>query len=175
MFTNGENLSAEELRSLLHYDPQTGEFTWSSTPRKGVRSGCPAGHKAAYHRIRIHRVEYKAQRLAWLYVNGSWPNGVIDHINGNPLDNRIGNLRVGSQSENLANRPKQRNNTTGFKGVSKLKGQKFWRATLRGKHIGLFRSPEEASEAYRVAAEKAYGVFANWSTDHELNVNISGI
>lgn len=162
MLTNGENLTADELRDLLSYDPATGEFTWSPAPRKGVRSGRPAGHKAAYHRIRINRVEYKAQRLAWLYVHGEWPKGVIDHINGNPLDNRLANLRVGTQRDNLANRGPTVKNRSGFKGVCKLKDHNLWRATLCGKHIGSFKSPEEAASAYQAAAKAEFGEFASW-------------
>lgn len=162
MFTNGENLTADELHAVLRYDPLTGDFTWSETPRRGVRSGQPAGHKASYHRIRIHRVEYKAQRLAWLYAYGHWPDGVVDHVNGNPLDNRLANLRVGTQKENLYNRGPSRTNTTGYKGVSKITGYDLWRATIGGKHVGTFKNPEDAAAAYQAEAKIRIGDFASW-------------
>lgn len=156
------DLTQDELRSLLTYDSDTGEFYWSATPRKGVRSGQPAGCKSTYHRIRINRVEYKAHRLAWLYVHGGWPAGDIDHINGNPLDNRLVNLREGTHAENQANRGAQSNNQLGIKGVSQIKGHSLWRATLAGKHLGTFKSPDAAAECYQAAAIAHYGEFAAW-------------
>lgn len=156
------HLTKDELHNLLTYSPETGEFIWSATPRKGVRSGKPAGFKGAYHRIRIHRVEYKAHQLAWLYVYGRWPEGDVDHINGDTLDNRLCNLREGTRSQNLGNRGPQSNNALGIKGVSKIKGHELWRASLRGRHLGTFKSPESAAECYRAAAIEHYGEFASW-------------
>jgi hypothetical protein len=155
------DLTADELRALLHYDPLTGEFVWAARPRSGVKAGQPAGNKSPlYHRIRINRIEYKAHRLAWLYVHGRWPTGVIDHINGDKLDNRLANLRECSQSENLANRTHQKNSKSGMKGVGKLKGHDLWRATLCGQHLGTFKTAEEAASAYRAAAAAKFGEFA---------------
>ena len=91
------------------------------------------------------------------------PKGVdVDHINGNTLDNRIANLRLASRSENCRNQGKRRNNTSGFKGVSKH-GTK-WQAyisTPKGRlFLGTFDTPEDANEAYQAAARKYHGEFA---------------
>lgn len=153
------DLSVEQLREALHYDPQSGSFTWK--PRAVVckswtrkyRGGQSAGRVTCqgYLRIRILGGEYPGHRLAWLYVFGHWPSRCIDHINGNRLDNRIANLRDVSQQANTQNhRVASLTNRSGFLGVTAHK--KKWRATItvdgRAKHIGVFETPHEAHAAY---------------------------
>lgn len=91
-------------------------------------------------------------------------NLFVDHKNGNTLDNRKENLRICTKSENMRNRGKQKNNTSGFKGVSFHKTRKKWRATLmifrKNVYSGLFHTKEEAHLAYCEAAKKYHGEFA---------------
>lgn len=154
-----DSLTADELRRLLTYDPSTGLFRWA-VKRSGVRYGEIAGSFHDYCRIRINRLEYKAHRLAWLYVHGRWPVGDIDHINGNPSDNRIENLRECSHAQNLTNTKLRSDNTSRMKGVGKIRNLNLWRATFRGRHIGCFKTPEEAFAAYAEAARTEAGEFA---------------
>ncbi len=86
----------------------------------------------------------------------------VDHINGNPLDNRKCNLRLCDNSQNLGNRAINKKNTSGYKGVSKTYGKtpKKWRARIQNKHIGRFYTAEEAAIAYNKMAKKVYGEFA---------------
>lgn len=85
----------------------------------------------------------------------------IDHINRNPLDNRRCNLRIATQSQNSGNRIiRSIDNKSGYKGVDFIERLNRWRATVGGKHIGLFGTPEEAAHAYDAMAIKRYGEFA---------------
>lgn len=112
-------LTVERLKELLHYDPETGVFTWRVN--KGpFLAGDVAGRSVAkkkYPRVGIDGERYIASRLAWLYVTGEWPKNVIDHIDRDPLNTRFANLRDTTQSKNMFNRGKNGNNTTGYQGV----------------------------------------------------------
>lgn len=96
----------------------------------------------------------------------------VDHINGNSLDNRRKNLRICTRAENGANRKKQKNNTTGYKGVRPYFHK--WSARLDHKKksvfLGLYKTPEEAARAYDAGAKKYFGEFAklNFPENTEL-------
>lgn len=148
-------VSAERLREVLHYDADTGHFTWLvSHPR--VRSGDSAGciNHDGYICIRIDGSSYMAHRLAWLYMTGEWPAGDIDHKYGIRNDNRWSELRVADHVKNGQNQRKaQKHNKCGLLGVYARYGR--WRATIRvagkGKHLGCFDTPAEAHAAYLAA------------------------
>src|SRR4029450_2313606 len=113
-------LTAERLRELLDYDPETGDFTWKVN-RRCVRSGSVAGNVNCvdgYCYIGVDARRYHAHRLAWLYIKGAWPNDQIDHINGNKADNRFANLRQATHSQNQANGGRYSNNASGYNGVT---------------------------------------------------------
>src|SRR5437868_3578208 len=97
-------VTAERLREVLIYAPETGLFYWRGQ-RGGQGARCEAGtwHSHGYRSIKIDGVAYYAHRLAWLYVHGEHPNREIDHDNGDRGDNRIVNLRQCSHAENLRN------------------------------------------------------------------------
>lgn len=147
------NLTAARLRALLHYDPETGVFTWRAG-RKGVaRSQEEAGdiNARGYRRISVDRRRYMANVLAWLYMTGGWPQGDVDHRNGVRHDNRWANLRDVSRSVNNENQKRpQRGNKSGYLGVSPNRLR--WSASImvRGKklHLGTFDTPEDAHVAY---------------------------
>jgi hypothetical protein len=151
------NLTAARLRELLLYDPTTGIFHWRVS-RKGTRRDGLAGGVSAhgYVKIGVDRTgQQYAHRLAWLYMVGEWPTGEIDHINGDRADNRWANLREVTPRENKQNKRKpQRNNKSGFLGVSISSNcPSRWIAQIKlpngkNKSIGMFKTPEEAHEAY---------------------------
>src|SRR5690349_6023774 len=79
-----QGLTAEYLRAIISYAPDTGHFTWRisrSNVRAGERAGC--SREDGYRLIRIDKTMYLEHRLAWLYVHGEWPSQFIDHINNN--------------------------------------------------------------------------------------------
>ena len=159
--TPTNELTAEQLRSILHYDPATGIFTWKVGCSSRVKVGYIAGSLDGdgYLRIRLQSRKYQAHRLAWLYVYGVWPKDQLDHINRNRSDNRISNLREVSHKQNHQNRSKPSNNTSGHPGVSWDKRDSKWRAQITHNqkkiHLGSFTTLEEAIAA-RKAAEKLY-------------------
>lgn len=153
-----KSLTLAQLRELLHYAPETGVFTWSK-PRSGVRHGAQAGMvDRGYRFIRLLGRVYYAHRLAWLYVYGEWPRGQIDHIDGNPSDNRICNLRDATHSQNNMNKRVKRDNQTGLKGVKKYR--KRFQARINGDYLGTFDTAEDAHAAYIAAAKVRFGEFA---------------
>ncbi len=159
-------MTPERLKEVLHYNPETGVFTWlirsSSRVRAGMTAGCDDGK--GYVRITFEGRDYAAHRLAWLYMTGSWPTKTVDHINGDPADNRFANLRLAVMAENGKNRKISRNNKTGYKGVRLDKKRGTYRAVIvsNGKsiHLGVFKCPKEAYAAYCRAAEMYHGPFA---------------
>jgi len=168
-------LTATELRDLLHYDPNTGLFTWTRTLRTGFkgngircRQGAIAGKTSdRYSKICVGGGRYYAHRLAFLYMTGEWPNGIVDHIDGNGMNNAWSNLRKASSSQNVANGKLAKNNRSGFKGVYRHKQTGNYVALIHAGgqkyHLGCFPTPEEAHAAYMTAAKIYFGEFARAS------------
>jgi hypothetical protein len=160
-------ISQQRLKALYRYDPETGIFT-RVVSRGGMAAGTVAGRttKQGYVEISIDSCRYQAHRLAWFYMTGCHPTHLIDHINMDPSDNRFANLREATHSQNKANTLPHRDNTTGFKGVSRWKNGRYQaniRVGLKQKHIGTFDTAEEAAAAYAASAREHYGEFARVS------------
>jgi hypothetical protein len=161
------NLSHELLIKQLFYDSATGVFTRLIARSGSSKIGDIAGHisKEGYICIRINGKSYKAHRLAWFYVTGEWPGNEIDHKDRNRSNNTFANLRLASHLQNTSNRSMNKNNLSGYKGVSIHKESGKWVAQIgiHGKrtHIGLFETKEDAAIAYNTLAIKHYGCFAN--------------
>jgi hypothetical protein len=163
-------LTIERLKELLCYCQETGEFTWrinrGARGRKGMPAGCLFTDRSGtqYLRIKIDRIPYPAHRLAWFYVHGYMPDRLIDHRDGKGLNNAINNLREANRLQNARNRKTPRNNTSGFKGVSWHELDQRYRAQIsingRPRHLGNFKTAEEAHAAYCEAAKEHYGEFA---------------
>lgn len=152
------DFSAQQLREVLDYDPLTGWFKWRVRPNRRIKVGDAAGSKACggYVSVRVFGRLKQAHRLAWLYTYGEWPNGQIDHIDGNRANNAIANLRDVSQSVNQQNRRRaSRSNTHGFFGAS-LQGSR-WKAQImvngQNIHLGYYDTPGLARAAY-IAAKR---------------------
>lgn len=167
-------LTADVVRQLLDYDPSTGVLVWRVNRGKlrnvGKQAGCThntstEGYRA--HTIGVFGRNYRAHRLAWLHYYGEWPETSLDHINGDPLDNRICNLRECTIPQNLANTTVKKNSLTGTKGVHFDKSRGLYSARIRvgGKRLmlGRYRTQDEAAAAYATAALAAHGEFARVS------------
>lgn len=148
--------SAELVRKMFDYDPDTGLFTWKKYPYVShTNAGKIVGNKTqhGYRRVGISGRYYFSHRLIWVHHHGSDPNGIIDHINGDRSDNRISNLRAVDYTLNSINQKMQSNNKSGFKNVHLEHGK--WTARIKFKGVihslGYFQS---AAEAWEVARAK---------------------
>jgi hypothetical protein len=143
------DITAERVRELLHYDPETGVFARRvSVSGRRRAGGVGSIERDGYIRITICRHRFPAHRLAWFYQTGEWPGADIDHVNGDRADNRLCNLREATRSRNCMNARMPANNTSGFKGVIWDRYKRKWRADIKlngkNKTLGLFASPERA-------------------------------
>lgn len=147
----------------INYDPLTGTFTWAVSGR-GIAAGKLAGSVSVYgyRVIRIFRKEVRACRLAWFLSHGEWPDGEIDHINGNRLDDRLENLRVVDRAGNSQNKSgaQANNHSCGLLGVTWNKQHRRWQSKIMANrvryHLGYFDTPEEAHSAYMSAKSRLH-------------------
>ena len=161
-------LTQKKLKELLHYDPETGVFTWLMS-RPGIKPDRVAGginKIAGYRLISVDRKLYRASRLAWLYMEGYFPENDVDHEDRIRNNDKWDNLRHVSHQCNSRNCNISKNNNSGIMGVSWIKERKKWYANIMisGKTIGLgrFKSKLNAAKA-RWNAEVKHG-FPNCNT-----------
>ena len=154
----------KRLKDLLHYDPETGLFTWLQSTNRKIKLGDAAGclGPQGYVRLRFDGKYYQAHRLAWLYMTGKWPEEFIDHKDTNKSNNKWGNLREATRSENGYNRPHQKDNELGVKGVHLHFGKYLAQITIDGKprYLGVYKTLEEAKYAYESVTDNIQGEFA---------------
>ena len=148
-------ITQEYLKSVIDYNLFTGELTLKIDSGK-KKSGMRAEHKDAYgymittlpgKRGRFGGGQYRSHRIAYLYVLGCWPDEEVDHINGNRSDNSWINLRPVTSKQNSRNSSLTKLNTSGFAGVGYHKKRKQWRARIASRHLGWFKTKEEAISA----------------------------
>ena len=157
------------VAEYLSYCPETGHIVWIKKPAQNIPVGRVAGGirvaDRGYVVIGFRRRTYYAHRLAWaLHTGTDLPAGaVIDHRNGDTSDNRWSNLRIGTQSQNLANSDHQVGRS-GVRGVIYDKAKRKWRAQIshqgKCKWLGNFDSVEEAAATRRAAEGRLYGEFS---------------
>jgi hypothetical protein len=160
-------MSSLAWNELFVYDSESGKLFWKIRPAQRVHIGDEAGSpdNQGYLRVRHQGKFHKVHRIIWKMFYGPIPPGYcIDHINGNPSDNRLENLRLATRSENRCNSKKPRTNTSGLKGAFWNKKTQKWKAQIRilgrQKHLGYFLTAEEAHAAYLAAANIYHGAFA---------------
>lgn len=167
------------LRQLLRYEPETGKLFWlprdvscfsGKTPARqaflaelwnqryaGQEALGAVHHSGKKHGHVLGRM-LSAHRVVWAIVHGEWPSDLIDHINGDPGDNRISNLRCVTASGNMSNQKLHHNNVSGFHGVTWHKRLKRWQVSIRRRHVGTYKTLEAAVSA-RLSAERDDGGF----------------
>ncbi len=175
-------MNVDYLNECFTWD-YDGNLTWKERPRSHFKTD--GDHKrvntrlankragslqksTGYHQCVVGGIYYKAHRILYmLYHNTTIPDRLqVDHEDENKLNNTFKNLRLGTSSQNRCNVSKQKNNTSGYKGVYFHKGNKKFvaRITVFGKYLclGCYVTAEEAHEAYKVASVKYHGEFSNF-------------
>ncbi|MEZ2410571.1 HNH endonuclease [Bosea sp. RCC_152_1] len=158
----GQTLTQEIVRRIFDYDPDTGALVRRVSYERHVGKRVDAQYRGR-RRVLIARKLYEVSRVIWLYVYGHFPDCDVDHIDRDPLNDRLDNLRLASRAQNASNRGLSKNNRSGIKGV-RQRGPSRWVAGIgfenRWIHLGSFRTAEAARDAYNAAALKLHGQFA---------------
>lgn len=148
----------EQLHQLFEY--KDGELYWKKRNQNKAGSLRNDGRK----HITINYKIYKLHRIIFLWHHGYLPKE-IDHIDGNPLNNRIENLREATRYQNLMNKKKTKQNTSGCKNVSWNKSAKKWLVSMqvngKRKYLGIYDDLELADLVATEARDKFHGNFAN--------------
>lgn len=158
-------LTQSFLRSIVHYNPDTGIFTAKVKNTKWT-VGQILGYLRpdGYYAFMINHRKFLVHRLAWFYTYGTWPRGLLDHINRDKTDNRLCNLRPSDNSKNGHNRHINANNTSGVLGVCWDKEYSQWMAKIQVMrktiNLGRFYSLAEATAKRKEAEIKYFGHYA---------------
>lgn len=157
------------LRNLLDYDKSNGKLRWRNPTARQTKEWFDGTKQSrGYRGVRIGKTKYYVHAVAWAIVKGKWPKG-IDHIDHDKANNKWTNLRAATPQQNAYHRSRNRNNSTGVRGVTKFdnkrwRGSKPFRAVIavdgRLIHLGLFATITEAAKVRRQAELQYYGEFA---------------
>jgi len=162
--SNTHNLPQDYLKKLFTYDSVEGHLIWAlNKPRgkklKGKRFGFeePGGRRKGM----INSKNYRESNLIWMYHYGDIQNGMyIDHMDRNPSNNRLDNLRLATPKQNAGNREQNINSPHKYKGVYKS-GKASWRMMCADKYYGVYKTEVEAAIKYNEIAIQRWGEFAN--------------
>jgi hypothetical protein len=167
--------SVEFLCECFDYVPETGTLTWKARPREHFKSAhnwarwntmfanTEAGsvNSRGYICVLINSRSYLLHRIVWKISTGDDPPSQLDHKDGTRTNNRLTNLRIATESEQMWNSGHRRDTVSGRRGVFPHGGK--WRAAIcvngQRQHLGHFSTVEEASSAYESAARSAHGEF----------------
>lgn len=159
--------SINYLRDRFSYSPETGLLEWKNGLRSGRAGAIVKPRKSAgpFVKLSIEGLDFKAHRVIWVMMTGERPpDGLhVDHIDGDPTNNRWSNLRVCAPKENARNSKRPKSNTSGLKGVSLMKNGKY-RAFIcvdrKQIHLGCYDDPASAHQAYINAAHQHFKSYA---------------
>lgn len=156
----------ETIRRAFAYDAETGVLRWAERRSNRTKPGDLAGSRTrkGHLRVSVEGQNILVHRIIWALVHGVWPEDQIDHINGDPADNRIANLRPATNRQNQHNAKTRTDNTTGRVGVYWAANVGKWRPMIRvnGKNVclGLYETFAEAVAARERAEREHYGEYA---------------
>jgi hypothetical protein len=163
-------MDANHIRAVLDYDPKAGVMTWIAPSKHHNRlTGTEAGTSQrgqtgkAYWKIAINGRKFGRSRLAFAWMTGEWPPHMVDHIDGNSLNDAWANLRHATVLENAWNHQRRAKKSSLPMGVRTTAAGRYAARLAVNKvmlHLGAFDSPEAAEAAYRQARKVHYGDFA---------------
>lgn len=172
------NISPEEIKRLISYDPKSGLLRWRPRQQSDFASmssfkawntqfaGREAGSisKTGYVVVSLSGQKMLGHRIAWVIHHGRWPDALMDHVNGLRADNRINNLREATPAQNAQNQRRHKSNKSGVCGVTWHKKTKRWQVRIgsanKSLHVGYFSDLQSAKDA-RKFAEKQHGFHEN--------------
>jgi hypothetical protein len=155
-------IDTELVRSLFDY--QDGCLVWKVNKGTAIKGSKAHANGNGYLAIKLFGQPYLEHRLIWVW-HGNQLNATIDHIDGNPLNNKIENLRMASHSENMRNTKMRSDNKSGVKGVSWCKTKRKWKVQLwfgnKQHYLGRYDSLDMAKHSVETARLKHHLNFAN--------------
>ncbi len=159
-------ITQQRVKELFDYH-QDGYLIWKNDRARRVKAGDKAGwNNGKYIKVTIDSKNYYLHRLIYCFFNGALPK-CLDHKDGNPLNNKIENLREATQSQNLMNKAMQFNNKSGIKGLSWCNTYKKWRAriSINGKNvmIGYFKDFDNAKTVLAEKRSELHKEFARFN------------
>ena len=155
-------ITAEWLRENLVYVPETGVFIWKVRGQgRNMDRAMGTTVWPGYRVLKLQNSVYYAHRVAWFYVHGEWPKGLLDHIDGDKANNAIGNLRIATSAQNAARRPTAHRTIAPSRGVFPHGVGFVARIHHAGKrhYLGYFSTLEAAKAAYEAKAKEIHGDF----------------
>jgi hypothetical protein len=174
-----KDFSQQELLGLFTYKPDSGELVRMAGRAAGRVAGsklwCASGKKNKIQ-VTIDGWVYSVHRIIWTMVNGSIDSRqFIDHINGDPFDNRISNLRLSTNTTNQWNRKAPKNSTSGVKGVTWSRPMEKWKSAIKVngefRHLGYFPTKGQAASAHAKASLMMHGAFSPFARKSAQHVN----
>lgn len=167
-----ETATIEDVRRALDYDKATGQLRWRvrddvpkewNTRHAGKIAGaiCEFHGGRLYITVRLNGVAYLGHRLIWFHVTGTWPAEEVDHRDGDGLNNKWGNLRESTRTQNLCNKFAQKNSQSGIKGIGRHGNR--WRARITANGLTAtetFESLEDAKAWHAKMEKMLHGEFA---------------
>jgi hypothetical protein len=154
-----------DVQRMLEVDFKTGRCYWKVAPRfhpqlLGTEAGSPRTGRDGkkYWVVKVCGIPLWRSHIVFATVYGYWPFHIVDHRNGDSLDDRSINLRQATIAQNNQNRSKQKKSSDLPMGVRAIHGR--FNARCQQKSLGMFDSSGDAHEAYLAARAQRFGEFA---------------